>query len=149
MAVTIAAICDGIESTLALATGINTGKSYDEITEGVPARDCPRIHVYPDTIGPDDRTRTERTTFQAGLQQLDVSVFVDVYARQRSQLPEDMKAAVTTLDNLITVLQAQEVPPFFGVTGIKAFRWSWRRAVFRLGNAKYMGGRFLIVARVY
>ena len=156
MAVTVAAIIDGITTTLAAATGITSGLSYDELLEGVPGVNCPMIQVYPDAFNPDPGSSTDRTTFQAGIQLQEIIIFVDVYARVRSQIAQDMKAAVDTLDNLVTMLQTEEKPPFFGVTAtdptdkypIKSFRWSWKRAVFVFGSQKYMGGRFTITVRV-
>ena len=156
MAVTVAAIIDGITTTLAAATGITSGLSYDELLEGLPGVNLPAIQVYPDSFNPDPGSGTDRTTFQAGVQLQELIVYVDVYARTRSQIAQDMKAVVDTLDSLITVLQAQETPPFFGVLAtvptdkhpIKSFRWSWKRTVFVFGTQKYMGGRFTIILRI-
>jgi len=149
MALTIAAICDGIEETLAEATGIKSTKSYDEIPEGVPSLACPRLHVYPDAVGQDVATNTDRTAFGGGVQQSEVLIFVDHFARQRSQMHLDMKAVVEGLDALMDVIEEQERPPFFGVEGIKSFKWSWKRAVLSFSGALYAGGRFSILVRVF
>ena len=149
MALTIADICDGIGATLVGATGIESMKSYDELTEGVPSLACLRLHVYPDSVGEDVATFTDRTAFAAGVQQSEILIFVDHYARQRSQMHLDMKATVEGLDALQTVLEAQERKPFFGVTGIKSFKWSWKRAALIYGDAVYAGGRFSILVRVF
>lgn len=156
MAVTIGAICNSIATTLSAAIGITSSKSYDEITEGIPGTELPRLQVYPDRFGSDPSSATDRATMQAGVQLQEVIVYVDVFARKRSQIAEDMKATVDTLDALIDVLQAQERPPFFGVVAtpggskhpIKSFKWFWKRANLRYGKQNYMGGRFTITLRV-
>lgn len=149
MSVTIAAICDGIAETLSEATGINSAKSYDEILEGIPAPLCPLLQVYPDEVIANPNQGTERTAFSAGIQQLRLRVFVDHFARKRSHLDRDMRDMVVGLDALIDVLQDQEDPPFFGVSGIKSFDWSWRRAVLRYGDSLYTGGRFTLTLTIF
>ncbi len=156
MAVTVAALCDGIATTLSAATGIKTTKSYNEITEGIPATECPRLQVYPDGFDPDPGSGTDRNTMSAGIQLQAITIFVDVFARKRSHIHLDMAATVDTLDAIVDVLQAQERPPFFGVVAtpagskppIKSFRWTWKRTVLRYGEQRYMGGRFTIVLRI-
>ena len=148
MAVTIAAICDGIATTLSAATGITTTMSYDELTEGIPDTDCPRLQVYPDTFAPNPDSRADRTTFKSAIQFQQLIVFVDVYSRKRSQMALDMKAVVDNLDALIDVLEAQEEKPFFGVAAITVFDWVWKRATFVYVEELYAGGRFTITLRI-
>jgi len=148
MAVTIAAICDGIATTLATGAGINTVKSYDELTEGIPGVDCPRLQVYPEGFAPNPGSRTDRLTFQAAMQHQELIVFVDHYARKRSQMAQDMKAVVVSLDALIDVLEAQEKKPFFAVAAIDSFDWVWKRATLVYAGERYAGGRFTITLRI-
>ncbi len=147
--VTIAEICDGIANTLSTASGIKTTKSYDQLSEGIPATDCPRLQVYPDSFVQDVRQATDRTAFSGSIRQSQLTIFVDVYARQRSHLALDVAAMVDTLDSLIDVLEAEERPPFFGVKGVRSFRWEWRRAVLRYGDKRYSGGRFTLWLQIY
>jgi len=149
MAVTIAAICDGIANTLSATTGIASTKSYDEITEGIPGSECPRLQVYPDALEQGAGVATERMTFSAGVQPMRLTVFVDVFARVRSHIHLDLEAMVATLDNIIDTLQEQERPPFFNVPGIKSFTWSWRRATLRYGDNRYLGGRFTLIINFF
>lgn len=149
MAVTLTEICDGIEAVLSTAIGMQSSTSYDEMTEGIPAMDCPRIEVYPEAGSSDPSGRTDRTTFNACIQQVAVVVHADLYARQRSQLGEDVAAYVGLTDAIIDVLQSQQTPPFFGVVGIKAFNWGWRKAVFRRADARFVGARFVINCKIF
>lgn len=149
MAVTIAAICDGIASTLSTATGITSVKSYDEVTESIPQNVCPRLQVYPDTVDPNPGDDTERQAFQLNMSMLKISIIVDHFARQRSHIDLDNKAVVDGLDAIIDVLQDQTRPPYFGVTQIKAFDWNWKRATLRYGDSWYAGSRFTIDVYIY
>lgn len=149
MAITLMAMCDGIEAILSAAVGVQSSTSFDELTEGVPAMDCPRVEVYPDAGVCDPSGNTDRFTFNACTQLLVITIFADLYARQRSQLGEDMKATTEMIDSLIDVLQTQERPPFLGVAGIKAFSWSWKRHTFRRADARFVGARFTIKCKVY
>lgn len=149
MAITLAEICDGVEATLGAAASLRSATSYDELTEGIATFDCPRIEVYPEKGVTDPSGTTDRTSFNACIQQSVITIHADLYARQRSQLGEDMKAIVDMLDELIPLLEAQERPPFFGVTGIKAFRWRWNRAIFKRAQAWYVGARFTIELKIF
>lgn len=142
-------LCDGVEATLSVADGMQSSVSYNELTEGIPAFDCPQIQVFPESGGCDRATGTDRTATNSGVQQSEIVVYVNLYARLRSQVAEDMKATVDLIDAIISVLQEQEKPPFFGVSEIKNFKWSWRRAVMRYMDERYMGARFTLYLRVF
>ena len=149
MTITLGEMCDGIEAVLSAALGVQSSTSYDELTEGVPAMDCPRVEVYPDAGVSDPSGNTDRFTFSACMQMSVVTIFADLYARQRSQLGEDMKATIDMIDSIIDVIQAQERPPFFGLKGIKAFSWRWKRSTFRRADARFVGARFTISCKIY
>lgn len=153
MALSISALCDAIETTLALAPGIASSTSFDELTEGIAVFDCPRLEVHPASGACDPTGNTDRSTFGAGMQMSVIEIYADIYASRRSQLHDDMKVTIDMIDALSDVLQAvaQERPPFFGVgaTGLKACSWSWRRRTWRRSKAFYMGARFTIICKVF
>lgn len=151
MAVTLTQLCNGIETTLGAAVGMRTSAIFNELTEGVLSLNCPLLEVYPQAGVCDPSGRTDRTTFQAGVQQSIITIHADLYARQRSNLGEDMGKTIEMVDSIIDILQAQEKPPFFGVgvRDIKAFSWSWRRAVFNRAGADYAGARFTLLLKVF
>ena len=149
MAVTLMAMCDAISDTLATATGIESTKGFDEITTAIPADQCPRIQVYTDSIGPaPDAGQTSQATFNMSVQPLDIPIFVDLYARKRSWIWLDMEAMLTSANALVDVIQAQR-KPYFGMSYIQSFSWTFKRGVMQYGKSMYMGGRFIITARVF
>lgn len=147
--VKVSEICDAIAEVLSEASGIKSVKSYNEVTEGVPAVECPRLQVYPDDYNPDINNTVERTTFGGVIRQAQLNVFVDIFARERSHINLDMEALVDTLDSLIDVLEDQEDPPFFGLEGIKAFGWTWKRVGLIYGGHQYLGGRIILRLRLF
>ncbi len=149
MAVTLTQLCDGIEATLGTAVGMRTTATFDDLTEGVSSLNCPLLEIYPEAGVCDPSGRTDRTTFQAGVQLSVITIHADLYARQRSELGEDMGKTVTMIDSIINVLQEQEKPPFFDVEGLKAFSWSWRRAVHFRAGGNYVGARFTLLLRMF
>jgi len=149
MAISLMTICEGIETTLSAAVGLQSSTPFDEMTEGVASLDCPRLEVYWDSSVCDPSGSTDRTSFNACIQQTVIVIFADCYARQRSQLGEDMAAITEMTDSIAEVLQVQERPPFFGVDGIKAFNWRAKRVGFKRAGAQYVGARFTITCRVF
>lgn len=149
MAVTLTQICDGVETTLSAAVGMKTTATFSELTEGVASLDCPLLEIYPQAGSCDPSGNTDRTSFQAGTQQTVVTVYLDLYARLRSQLGEDLGEMVTMVDAITDVLQAQERLPFFGVAGIKAFSWNWRKVTHVRAGAKYVGARFTLSLKIF
>jgi hypothetical protein len=140
---------NAVEATLSAAASIKNSQSYNQLTEGM--NDLPCLQVYPDGANVDAQYATDRTTFQGGCRQTSQTIFVDYYARQRSQLNEDMAQLVTGIDELTDIIESQNHLPLFGLVGIKNFHWSWQRVVFGYADesVKYMGARFTIVLRVY
>jgi hypothetical protein len=148
--VTIAQICDAIESTLSTASGINTTQSYDELGEGLNAADLPLIQVYWEDLSMDPTGATDRTTFGAGVRQKQITVHADVYAAQRSFLWEDMQKTVDAMDNVLAVLEVQNTVPYFGEDGIRSWQLvSALRGTFPYSQAQYMGARFILTVWVY
>lgn len=145
----LADICDAIETTLGAATGLARSQSYDELTDGM--NDTPTLQVYPESGGQDVETSNDRTTFRAGCQQEEAVIHADLYARQRSDLGDDMWKLVTMIDAIRTVLKAQQTKPYFGTLSIKAFSWTWQRVTFVYGDPQlpYVGARFILRIRMF
>jgi hypothetical protein len=153
MAITLAQICDAIESTLddatpgTPATGI-TSQSYDELTEGV--HDTPLLQVYPESGTQDVGGMTDRSTFSAGVRQTSVVVHADYFAEERGVgIGQEMARLVDGIDAITNVIEGQDQKPYFGLVGIKAFSWRWEHVTFDYGGVRYMGARFFITLRVF
>ena len=149
MSVTIASICDAIESTLGAATGITRSQSYDELGESI--QDVPLIQVYPEMLRGNATGETDRSSFRGTIRQTEVVIITDLYARQRSHMGEDMKALVNEIDAIIDVIEAQDTKPYFSEDGIKAFNWRGERVTFVYGDNQlpFVGMRFYFTIRIF
>lgn len=150
MAITLAQICDAVTTTLGEATGLDFTQSYDELTEGM--NDTPTLQVYPQSLNQDPTTAgTDRTTFQAGVRQTNIVIHADLYAVRRSHIGENMGALLPLIDAIVTILEAQDTKPYFGLVGLKAFTWSGERLNFDYGDPAqtYVGMRFTLTFRVF
>jgi len=151
MSITIAQICDAIESTLGAATGITRSQSYDELTESIPTGDTPLLQVYPETVRANATGETDRSSFRGGVRQTEIVILADLYAQQRRHMGEDMEALVDGIDAIIDVIEDQDTKSYFGLAGIQAFSWRGERVTFVYGDAQqpYVGMRFYFTLRIF
>ena len=150
MAITLGEICDAIESTLSAATGMNRTQSYDEITEGINAGDCPLMQVYWESLVMDPSGGTDRTSFQGGIRQKQITIHVDIYASQRGNIKDDMKRTVDIVDTVLDVFEVQNKKPYFSLDGIQAFKVdSATRTLFNYAGVDFAGARFILSIWVY
>ncbi len=140
--ITIPEMCNALAATLGAATGVAVNQSYNELTEGIPAAELPMIQVYP------QNQEHEHLTFQGAVEIKTFLVHVDLYARQRSQIDEDMAKMAVVTDAIIDVLEAQD-HTFFADADIRDFHWRWERAVFEYAGAQYEGARFYLTLVVF
>lgn len=151
MSITIIQVCDAIETTLAAAPDLGSGatQSMNELSEGIA--DEPTVQIYWESSNQDPSGNTDRTTFKAGVRHTVMNINVDVIARQRRELGEDMGAVARLTDAVVTVLETQDNKPYFGLEGIRAFSWSAERVLFLYGDPeiRYVGSRFRLVVHIF
>ena len=148
MAITLAQMCDAIESTLDDATTLKRSQSYDGLTEGVHT--TPLLQVYPQSGGQDPSGTADRTTFSAGVRQTEVVVYADYYAAERgTSIGEEMGRLVDGIDAITNIVEGQDQKPYFNLVGIKGFSWRWDRVTFDYGGVRYVGARFMFTLRVF
>lgn len=149
----VAEIITGIKTTLSAA--IITGDTIvaeepDDFTEGIV--DSAVLQVYPFAGDTDPAGNNDRRSFQAAVRLTEVVVHADYYARQRSNLDEDMVAVVNGMDGIIDKLEEQTTV-LFGLdkAKVKAFKWHWEHVTFVYGDpeVKYAGVRFVITVTVF
>lgn len=147
--VTLGQILTAIETTLSAAPTLARSMNYNELSEGVP--DMPMLEVYPESGTQDPSGGTDRTTFKAGVRQTELIVVCDYYAQARAHLAEDMAKLVDGIDAMTDIFEAQDTKPYFGLEGIKAFSWQWRRVTFVRGDPQipYVGAHFQVTVRVF
>lgn len=147
MAITVAQMADAITTTLGAATTVARSESYNELTEGI--HDYPLLQVYWQSTVNDVSGNDDRTAYRGGVRQKEYVFYADYYARPRSELKEDNAAVTNGAEALEAVLEAQNVKPYFGLAGIKAFRWQGERVAFEYGGTLYAGCRYMITLRVF
>lgn len=153
MAVTIVQLNDAIATTLDLVTEIAQVQDLDELREGMNTRAV--VQVYPETVDFVATNATDRITMgsvaQKPIRQKEFVFHVDVYARQRSHLGQDLAKVFAIVDPIITKLEAQDAKPYFGNQYIQAWHVSGERVSFKYGDAEvsYAGYRFVITLTVY
>lgn len=147
--VTLADLCEAIETTFTAAGVFNRVQALTNLTDGMNTDLT--IQIYIEEIGGDAKTKTDRQTMGGGVMHAEPVVYVDVYARQRSHIGEDMKAVTEAADDVIDVLQNQKASPPFGCAGVKSFRWLGRRVIFEYGDplVKYVGLRFTLTFSIF
>lgn len=143
---TLAQMCDAIESYLSAASGIARSESYDELTEGI--HEDLLLQVWPQSGSPvSTGSGTHKLTLGGDVIAEEIIVFADVY-RTRRHLDEDMKALVSGMDALRAIIKAQDCPPF-GLTDIRTFKWSWAIGSFEYQGVTDLRGRFTFVLNVF
>lgn len=149
--ITIAQMCDAIEGTLGAAASMERSQSYDELTDSVESADTPLLQVYWENTECADASGTDRSSFQGGVRSKAFLFHADVLARQRSHIGEDMKKITEVAEEIQDILEgsAQDTKPYFGLDGIKAFRWRAERVQINYAGTPFMGARFMIWVWVY
>lgn len=146
-AITLAQINTAIKDTLETASGILYGQNFDELTESIP--DDAILQVYPQSGLADSTTNTDRKTFKGQVRTKEYLFRCDVYTKQRSDIGEDMGKLLPLIDAVEAVLEQQDVKPYFGLDGIKAFKWMWERVEFEYATLSYVGARFELTITVF
>ena len=145
MSITLAQICNAVETTLSPA--VTYTQSYNELKEGL--NDWPMLQVYWDGSNQDPGGNADRTTFKAVVRQTDIVIFADLYGTPRRDIGEDMAALLPLVDAVIDILEAQDGKPYFGLDGLKGYNWNAQRVIFRYGETDFVGARFTIRFRVF
>lgn len=144
----ITTINSGIEDTLAAATGLTYSQDYDELTEGM--QDTPTLQVYWAATATDVASGSAQSSFRGKVRQTRLTFHADLYAQQRAHIGEDMAALLPLIDAIQTEIEAQQVQPYFGVSGIQAIEdWSAQQLIFEYATLMYIGARFVIRVRVF
>lgn len=147
--VSISDVCEAIATTLSAATDIKSVRSIADIGERIANTDCPCLQVCPEGYIPNVGAETDRATFGGVIRKSKLTVHVYHYPRKMSHIGLDLKAMVEGLDAVSAVLESQEQLPFFGLVGIKAFSWSWKRMTLLYADGKYRGGCFTLNLYIY
>lgn len=143
MSVTVSELTRAVRDTLGAAASIVQAQAGRDITEAAP--DTPMMQVYLQRFQISAGSQTDRTTFRGGRRHKLYALNVDVYVHPRSTLGDEMALLETVLDELITILEAQDTKPYFGLDAIDAFKVNdIERVVIENTTFQYSGYRFPI-----
>lgn len=147
MSITLTQICQAIETTLAPA--VTYTQTASELKDGMSDQSV--LQVYPQSGTSNPPQQTDRTTFQAVVRQAEIVVYADLYATVRSEIGEDFAILLPLIDLVIDEIEKQDTKPYFGLVGIRAFRWEWQRVMFQYNDAsmRYAGARFIFTLRIF
>ena len=140
----------GIKAVVAAATGIERAYDYDEIPEAINNADTPAVVVYWESLDMDPTGEVDRSSFNAGIRQVDLTFHIDLFASQRNHVAENNRATLETMDAILTALQTQETHPPFDVAGVQSFKIvSAQRVTLQIGTATFAGVRIILSVRVF
>lgn len=143
MSVTINELTTAVRDTLGAAASIVQAQAGRDISESVP--DTPMMQVYLQRFQLSANSQTGTTTFRGGKRHKLYALNVDVYVHPRSTLGDEMEKLETVLDELITILEAQDTKPYFGLDAIDAFKVNdIERVVIENATFQYSGYRIPI-----
>lgn len=147
MRVTLTEMCAAIAHDLKMSQKVKRVMEPREMKESV--EDLPLVQLYPQTIEGSGDSQTDRSTFRAGVRERQVVLQIDVFARPRSHIGEDMQATLEVADGVIDRLDQQQGAPYFGLAGFKSFKWSAERAPIVNNEITYMGMRFTLTLTLF
>lgn len=144
----LAAVAKTLAGAKALSDMPSRVQFLDTITEGVP--DVPLLKLYLDNGVADAQGTGSRTTMGGGVRQHDIVIKGHLFARQRSQLGEDLAAQCDIWDELEYILDAQKTKPF-GEPAIKEYRYTYTMATLVFGDpaTNYSGVEFFLTLKVF
>jgi hypothetical protein len=122
------AVALALESSAAFRQVQAPGTALQPMGEGIA--ETPTAQVYLEAMNLSVRQRK-------------VTLHIDVYARQRSNLADDVTAVQELADVVEEVLESQTHKPYFNLD-IEAFHYRLERVVFEYASVKYSGLRFVL-----
>lgn len=138
-----ATLCDAVADTMREIDGLVV-QSYDQLTATIPQ--TPLLQVYWNAYSEEPFQSTSRMRVINSTETLQM----DLYARQRSEMREDVPAVLRWV-NLIRQKYYEQPPVYFGVSEIDAVSMSARRTNLTYGepNLGYAGARFTLDIRMF
>ncbi len=146
--ITEAQVCDAIAGTFRTQIPSLSVQSYNQLTDGIP--EMPLLQVYWWKFIEDAATETDRAAAQHAVTISDDTYRLDLYAKTRSELREDVPAVMEMLSKMREAVYAQQTT-YFGLTAIKSMKWQGQYAVLRYGDplTSYAGARITLTIRIF
>lgn len=144
--VTLHELSDAIAALIATIPAVKELQRHDELKESINTKAT--VQVYPQSWSQDSSNAVHQTTFRGRIRLQETLIHVDVYARQRSSLADDISATIILADAINAKLEST-TPDDFGITGLQAFHWEGQRLIFEYGDVQYAGVRYIITLTTF
>lgn len=142
----IADLTKGVANELLARPELLRVMSGNEIKETIP--DTPSVQVYfqsKQTISPGGNDRISFGAVNRNpIRQTEVLIHCDLYVRQRSNIGDEMAKLEALLDVMDSVMESQNVTPFFGSPGVKSWNFRAERVTFEYNKVDYVGVRYYV-----
>lgn len=121
------------------------------LKETIP--ETPAIQVYFDSKDVISPGGTDRYTMGGGkngvIRKTAMIIHVDVYARQRSNIGDEMALLEELIDLVDDVMEQQGDKPYFGIDGVQAYSYRAERTTFEYNKNDYVGVRFYVTLTLF
>lgn len=141
--VAISQITHAVRDALAGIDLIKQAQAGRELTENIPV--TPLVQVYFEGKDTSSGSSTDRKSFgQNPVRQSLVTVHADIYVEMRNSIGAEMALLEELVDRVDEVIEEQQGPAYFGVDGVKSFRYHVERVQFEYNKKTYTGIRFVL-----
>lgn len=146
--ITEATVCDAIADTFRTQIPSLSVQSYNQLTDGIP--ELPLLQVYWWKFIEDATTDSDRAASKHTMTVSDDTYRLDLYAKTRSELREDMPAVMDMLSKMREAFYAQTTT-YFGLDAIKSAKWQGQFGLLKYGEPKisYAGARITLTIRIF
>lgn len=126
--------------------------SGSDIKETIP--ETPAVQVYfqtKETVSPGgtDRLTLGGRAAASVIRQTQLVIHVDVYAKQRANIGDEMAKLEALVDVVDAVMELQTGTPYFGIQGVKAYSYRAERVTFEYNKVDYVGVRFFVTLTIF
>lgn len=147
--VPISSITGAVAALLATSPKIAQAMAGIDLKETIPENGVVQVYFETKNLG----EGTDRISFGGSntkpIRKNIITINIDVYARQRSNIGQDMAALEELIDVVDDLMETQDATPAFGVQGIKSFTYQANRVTFEYNKVDYVGVRYVLTLTLF
>lgn len=147
--VPISTITAGVATALRARPEINQAMAGIDLKETIPENAVVQVYFESKSLGEGTDRMTMGRQGVKPIRKNIITINVDVYARQRSNIGQDMQALEDLVDVVDDILENQDATPAFGISGIKSFTSQANRVTFEYNKVDYVGVRYVLTFTLF